>query len=236
MNWGGLPCRRVEIICTDTKITWWSYRCTNQLVHRASANSVVETYVKHRDEEKQEECLPKETSFAGMLFNYLNRQGWVQSDFSGTEHNTHQIWSCRVVWFLQSVWIWAVVPGKTTQLTAHSWTTSSSSEEGRKNDLVCSLVQRDAESSLLGPVSTLSLGSRVTYSIHLVPLLHGIRVWFGVFADFYFDCATGEKYQCILQPHIFSSSGVGRKTGHNCPLHENLASYLPLMAILDPES
>lgn len=91
--------------------------------------------VKHRDERKQDKCLPKAASFAGMLFNYLNWWGWVQSEISGAKHNTNQVWSCRAVWFLQSLWIWAVVPDKTTQLPAHSWTTSSSSEQGTKNDL-----------------------------------------------------------------------------------------------------
>lgn len=144
MKWGWLPCRRVEIMCIDTKITWWSYRCTNQLVHRASANSVVGKYVKHRDEEKQDKCLPKAASFAGVLWA-SNRWGWVQSDFSGAEHNTDQVWSWRAVWFSQSAWIWAALAGKTTQLPAQSWTTSPSSEVGRKNYLVCSIVQRDAE-------------------------------------------------------------------------------------------
>lgn len=102
-------------------------------------------YVKHRDEKNQEECLPKAASFAGVLFNYLNRQGWVQSDFSGAEHNAAQVWSYRAVWFKQSAWTWAVTPGKTTRLPAQSWITSSSSEDRGKNYLGCSSVQKDAE-------------------------------------------------------------------------------------------
>lgn len=68
---------------------------------------------------------------------------------------------------------------KTTQLPAQSWTTSTSSEDEGKNDLVCSSIQRDAENHLYqSQFPLLSPSSRITYSVHLVPLLHGVWVWF----------------------------------------------------------
>lgn len=228
---------------TQKSCSWWLYRCTNQLVPRASANSVVGKYVKHRDEEKQEECLPKAASFAGVLFNYLNRQGGVQSDFSGAEHSAAQVWSYRAVWFKQSAWTQAVTPDKTTQLPAQkSCTTSSSSEDRGKNDLGCSSVQRDAE--ITSARASFHWVQAQGWPVQYIFCLYYIRSEFGLllvhwgFCWFLFWlCHRRKVPRHSATPHIFICWG-GKKNRTQLPLVLKLCTphYLPLIAILEPVS